>query len=55
MKNVLLISEEKLKYFSELDPNLDYEELILPWIKVSQDTNLQEIIGTKFLYEYFNL
>jgi hypothetical protein len=49
MKNVLLISEQKLKYFSELDPNIDYEELILPWIKVSQDTNLQEIIGTKFL------
>tara|TARA_R110001632_G_scaffold22267_1_gene64199 strand:+ start:1136 stop:1693 length:558 start_codon:yes stop_codon:yes gene_type:complete len=49
MKNVLLISEEKLKYFSELDPNIDYEELILPWIKVSQDTNLQETIGSKFL------
>lgn len=49
MKNVLLISEQKLKYFSELDPNIDYEELILPWIKVSQDTNLQEIIGTRFL------
>ena len=54
MKNVLLISEEKLKYFSELDPNLDYEELILPWIKVSQDTNLQEIIGTKFLKGLYN-
>ena len=49
MKNVLLISEQKLKYFTELDPNIDYEELILPWIKVSQDTSLQEIIGSRFL------
>lgn len=49
MKNVLLISENKIKFFTELDPSLEYEKLILPFIKISQDIQLTQILGEKFM------
>lgn len=53
MNNVLLVSEKKIKSFTSLDPNMDFEEL-KPFVKVSQDITLQRIIGTKFLNELYN-
>ena len=49
MKNILLISENKIKYFSELDPSLEYEKLVLPFIKISQDIQLTQLLGEKFM------
>ena len=48
MANVLLISENKLKSFTNLNKNIDME-LIRSEIKVTQDLHLQSILGTKFL------
>lgn len=50
MNNVLLVSEKKLKSFTSLDPNMDYEE-IKPYVKISQDITLQRSLGTKFMDE----
>jgi hypothetical protein len=49
MTNVLLISEAKLREFTDINNNLD-SELIKNSVRVSQDIHLQRIIGT-LLYE----
>ena len=42
---VLFISEDKLKKSTTINGNVDVE-LLLPYIKVSQDTRIHEILGT---------
>jgi hypothetical protein len=49
-KSVLLISENKLKQFTEVNANLD-SALLLSNIQVAQDIGLQTLLGTSF-YEH---
>lgn len=46
-QNVLLISESKLKNFTDIDPNVS-SALLLPFISVVQQTKLEYIIGAKY-------
>lgn len=47
MANVLLISETKLKSFTNINKNVDMD-LLRAEIKVAQDIELQTVLGTKF-------
>lgn len=47
MANVLLISETKLKAFTNINKNVDMDVLKAE-IKVAQDIDLQTVLGTKF-------
>ena len=53
-QNILLISENKLKNFTDIDPNVN-TAVLLPFIQVVQQTKLEYIIGAKYykqlLYE----
>jgi hypothetical protein len=49
-QNVLLISETKLKNFSDLDSNIS-SQVILPFIGVVQQTKLEYIIGAPYYRE----
>ena len=46
-QNVLLISETKLKNFTDIDPNVS-SSVLLPFIGVVQQTKLEYIIGAKY-------
>lgn len=46
-QNVLLISESKLKNFTDIDPNVS-SSVLLPFISVVQQTKLEYIIGAKY-------
>lgn len=46
-KGVLLVSEKKVKAFSDLNENLD-SQLLLPMIEVAQEIGLQTLLGTRF-------
>jgi len=48
--NVLLISENKLRNFTDIDPNVT-SSVLLPFIQVVQNTKLEYIIGAKFYKE----
>ncbi len=48
--NVLLISENKLKSFTDIDPNVN-TAVLLPFIQVVQQTKLEYIIGAKYYKE----
>jgi hypothetical protein len=49
-KSVLLVSETKIKAFTEVNTNLD-SSLLLSNIQIAQDIGLQTILGTRF-YEH---
>jgi hypothetical protein len=46
-QNVLLVSENKLKNFTDIDPNVT-SSVLLPFISVVQQTKLEYIIGAKY-------
>ena len=46
-QNVLLISETKLKNFTDIDPNVS-SSVLLPFISVVQQTKLEYIIGARY-------
>lgn len=46
-RNVLLVSEEKLKTWSELNDNID-TQLLVTNVQVSQEIGLQTLLGTTF-------
>lgn len=46
-QNILLISENKLKNFTDIDPNVS-SSVLLPFISVVQQTKLEYIIGAKY-------
>ena len=48
--NVLLISENKLRNFTDIDPNVT-SSVLLPFIQVVQNTKLEYIIGAKYYKE----
>ena len=48
--NVLLVSENKLKAFTDIDPNVT-SAVLLPWIQTVQATKLEYIIGGKYYKE----
>lgn len=52
-QNVLLISESKLKNFSDIDQNVT-SAVLLPFIGVVQQTKLEYIIGRKYYVELLN-
>jgi len=45
--NVLMVSENKLKYFTDIDPNVS-TSVLLPFVQVVQTTKLEYIIGAKY-------
>jgi len=45
MENVLLVGPDKVKRFTALQQNIE-DNLIIPYIKKSQDTHIQEMLGT---------
>jgi hypothetical protein len=47
MANVLLISETKLKSFTNINKNVDMDVLKAE-IKIAQDIEIQTVLGTKF-------
>ena len=49
-QNVLLVSETKLKSFTDIDPNVS-SSVILPFISVVQQTKLEYIIGARYYKE----
>ena len=49
-KNVIFVSEEKLKSFTSINDNVSVE-LLKPFIQIGQDIGLQTLLGTKF-YDY---
>jgi hypothetical protein len=49
-KNVIFVSEEKLKAFTSINENTSVE-LLKPFIQIGQDIGLQTLLGTKF-YNY---
>lgn len=49
-QNVLLVSETKLKTFTDIDPNVS-SSVILPFIAVVQQTKLEYIIGARYYKE----
>ena len=52
-QNVLLISENKLKNFSDIDPNVT-SSVLLPFISVCQQTKLEYIIGARYYKSLLN-
>lgn len=46
-QNVLLVSENKLKNFTDIDPNVS-TSVLLPFVSVVQQTKLEYIIGAKY-------
>ena len=46
-QNVLLLSESKLKNFTDIDPNVN-SAILLPFVQVVQTTVLEYIIGAKY-------
>lgn len=52
-QNVLLISENKLKNFSDIDPNVT-SSVLLPFISVAQQTKLEYIIGARYYKSLLN-
>jgi len=46
-QNILLVSENKLKSFTDIDPNVS-TSVLLPFIQVVQNTKLEYIIGAKY-------
>jgi hypothetical protein len=52
-QNILLISENKLKNFSDIDPNVT-SSVLLPFISVVQQTKLEYIIGGRYYTELLN-
>ncbi len=46
-QNVLLVSETKIKNFTDIDQNVT-SQVILPFISVVQQTKLEYIIGGKY-------
>jgi hypothetical protein len=53
MAAVLLVSEVKIKAFSEVNDNLDVA-LLLPNIQIAQDLGLQNMLGTAFYQHILN-
>ena len=49
-QNVLLISEQKLKNFTDIDQNVT-TAVLLPFISVVQQTKLEYIIGGRYYLE----
>lgn len=49
-QNILLISESKLKNFTDIDPNVT-TSVLLPFIQVVQNTQLEYTIGAKYYKE----
>lgn len=45
MANVLLVDTNKVKRFTPIQQNVE-DNLIIPYIKKSQDTHIQELLGT---------
>lgn len=52
-QNVLLISENKLKNFTDIDPNVT-SSVLLPFISVCQQTKLEYIIGARYYKSLLN-
>lgn len=52
-QNVLLISETKIKNFSDIDQNVT-SAVLLPFISVVQQTKLEYIIGGKYYQQLLN-
>ena len=52
-QNVLLISENKLKNFTDIDANVT-TAVLLPFISVVQQTKLEYIIGARFYRQLLN-
>ena len=52
-QNVLLISEQKLKSFTDIDQNVT-SAVLLPFITVVQQTKLEYIIGGKYYRQLLN-
>ena len=52
-QNVLLISENKLKNFTDIDPNVT-SSVLLPFIAVCQQTKLEYIIGARYYKSLLN-
>jgi hypothetical protein len=52
-QNVLLISEQKIKNFSDIDQNVT-SAVLLPFISVVQQTKLEYIIGGKYYQQLLN-
>ena len=53
MAAVLLVSEVKIKAFTEVNDNLDVA-LLLPNIQIAQDLGLQNMLGTSFYQHMLN-
>jgi len=51
--NVLLVSENKLKNFTDIDPNVT-SSVLLPFISVVQQTKLEYLIGGRYYRELLN-
>jgi hypothetical protein len=49
-QNILLVSETKLKSFTDIDPNVS-TSVLLPFIGVVQQTKLEYIIGARYYKE----
>lgn len=52
-QNVLLVSENKLKSFTDIDPNVS-TSVLLPFISVVQQTKLEYIIGAPYYRSILN-
>jgi len=52
-QNVLLLSENKLKNFTDIDPNVS-ASILLPFVGVVQQTKLEYIIGAPFYRSLLN-
>jgi hypothetical protein len=52
-QDVLLISEQKLKNFSDIDPNVS-SSVLLPFISVAQQVKIEYIIGGRYYQELLN-
>jgi hypothetical protein len=52
-QNILLISEQKLKNFTDIDPNVS-SSVLLPFVSVVQQTSLEYIIGGLYYRELLN-
>ena len=47
MENVLMVSETKLKAFTDINENVSVD-ILLPNIQIAQDIGCQTLLGTKF-------
>ncbi len=52
-QNICLISENKLKNFTDIDQNVT-SAVLLPFIQVVQQTKLEYIIGSRYYVELLN-